>query len=127
MSEQPSYGKVLLTFARNSLIRDMTFRTNFVLDCVSSVAWSLMNIGFYLIVFTHVDSIGPEWGWGKYEFFVFLGTTWLINSLVQSFCMPNANEFILGLLQLVTMVIQVCHGKAMAPLQDSQRIAGVAI
>lgn len=93
MSDQPAYGKVLLTFARNSLIRDMTYRTNFVLDLVSSVAWSLMNIGFYLIIFTHTDSIGPEWGWGKYEFFVFLGTTWLINSLVQSFCMPNANEF----------------------------------
>jgi hypothetical protein len=25
------------------------------------------------------------------------------------------------------MIIQVCHGKAMAPLQDSQRIVGVAI
>lgn len=93
MSDQPAYGKVLLTFARNSLIRDMTYRTNFVLDCVSSVAWSLMNVGFYLIIFTHTKSIGPEWGWGKYEFFVFLGTTWLINSLVQSFCMPNAHEF----------------------------------
>jgi ABC-2 type transport system permease protein len=93
MSDHPSYGRVFLTFARNSLIRDMTFRTNFVLDCVSSVAWSLMNVGFYLIVFSHVDYIGPEWGWGKYEFFIFLGTTWLINSIVQSFCMPNANEF----------------------------------
>ncbi len=93
MSDHPAYGKVLLTFARNSLVRDMTFRANFVLDCVSSAAWALMNIGFYLIIFTHTNSIGREWGWGKYEFFVFLGTTWLINSLIQSFCLPNATEF----------------------------------
>ena len=93
MSEYPSYSRVLLTFARNSLIRDMTFRTNFLLECVSSVSWTLMNVGFYLIVFSHAPCIGPESGWGKYEFFVFLGTTWLINSLVQSFCMPNADEF----------------------------------
>jgi hypothetical protein len=30
-------------------------------------------------------------------------------------------------LQLATVVFQVCHGKTMAPLQDSQRIVGVAI
>jgi ABC-2 type transport system permease protein len=93
MSEHPSYGKVFLTFARNSLIRDMTFRTNFLLDSISSVSWTLMNVGFYLIVFHHVPNIGPDSGWGKYEFFVFLATTWLIYSIVQAFFMPNADEF----------------------------------
>jgi ABC-2 type transport system permease protein len=31
--------------------------------------------------------------WHKYEFFVFLSTTLFVNSLVQTFFMPNANEF----------------------------------
>ncbi len=93
MRDRPSYVQVFLTFARNSLIRDMTFRTNFLLESVSSVAWTLMNVGFYLIIFHHADRIGPETGWGKYEFFVFLATTWFVNSLVQTFCMPNADEF----------------------------------
>ncbi len=88
-----SYVGVFLAFAKNSLIRDMTFRTNFVLECVSSVAWTLMNVGFYLIVFNFTKSIGSNTGWGQYEFFVFLGTTWLINSIVQAFFMPNAEEF----------------------------------
>ena len=87
------YVSVFLAFAKNSLIRDMTFRTNFVLECVSSVAWTLMNVGFYLIVFNFTKSIGSNTGWGQYEFFVFLGTTWLINSIVQAFFMPNAEEF----------------------------------
>ncbi len=89
----PNYLGVFLTFARNSLIRDMTFRSNFVLDCISSVSWLLMNLGFYLIVFKHVKSIGVATGWGQNEFYVFLATTWLINSLVQAFLMPNAQEF----------------------------------
>ncbi len=88
-----SYWLVFLTFARNSLVRDTMFRTNFLLQCISSVAWTLMNVGFYLIVFAHTDMIGQGSGWGKYEFFVFLATTWLINSVVQAFCMPNAQEF----------------------------------
>lgn len=91
MQPHPSYLKVFGTFARNSLIRDMTFRTNFVLQCISSVSWTLMNVGFYLIVFNHTTRIGTDWG--KHEYFVFLATLWFITSVVQAFFMPNAQEF----------------------------------
>lgn len=90
MTDRPSYLAVFLTFVRNSLVRDMTFRTNFVLQCVSAMSWTLMNLGFYIIVFSHTNLIAE---WGKNEFFVFLATTWIINSLVQAFFMPNAQEF----------------------------------
>ncbi|WP_246109598.1 ABC transporter permease [Roseimaritima multifibrata] len=90
---RPHYGRVFLTFARNSLIRDMTFRTNFIFQCISSVSWTLMNIGFYMIIFQFTRSIGADTGWEKYHFYIFLATTWLINSLVQAFFMPNAEEF----------------------------------
>ncbi|HEX3870759.1 MAG TPA: ABC-2 family transporter protein, partial [Pirellulales bacterium] len=86
-----SYLSVWLTFARNSLVRDMTFRANFLLDAFTSVAWVSMNVGFYLIVFQFSNSVGQ--GWGKHEFFVFIATTVIINSLVEAFFLPNASEF----------------------------------
>lgn len=89
----PNYLKVFLTFARNSLIRDMTFRANFVLDCISSLGWTAMNVGFYLIIFQFTSSIGQNTGWDQDRFFLFIATTWFINSLVQAFFMPNAEEF----------------------------------
>jgi ABC-2 type transport system permease protein len=89
----PHYWKVFATFAKNSLIRDMTFRTNFILQCVSSVGWTLMNVGFYLILFQYTDTIGADTGWDRDKFFLFLATTWFINSIVQAFFMPNAEEF----------------------------------
>ncbi len=82
-----------MTFASNSLVRDMTFRTNFVLQCVSSIGWTAMNVGFYLIIFQHTGSIGEDSGWDREKFFLFIATTWFINSLVQAFFMPNAQEF----------------------------------
>ena len=88
-----NYWKVFLTFARNSLVRDMTFRTNFIIQCVSSIGWTLMNVGFYLIVFQYTDSIGEGSGWDRDKFFLFIATTWFINSIVQAFFMPNAQEF----------------------------------
>lgn len=92
-STHPSYWRVFATFARNSLVRNMLFRTNFLLEAVTSVSWALMNVGFYWIIFQHTPSIGRATGWQQYEFYVFLGTTWLINSIVQTFFMPNAEEF----------------------------------
>ena len=92
-SNHPSYWRVFLIFARNSLVRDMMFRTNFLIEAISSLSWAIMNVGLYWIIFEHTTSIGRETGWGKYEFFVFMGTTWIINSIVQAFFMPNSEEF----------------------------------
>lgn len=93
MRQFERYLRVFLTFARNSLVRDMTFRANFVIDCVSSLTWMFMNLGFYLLIFEYTDSIGAGTGWSKFQFFIFLSTTLFIFSLVQAFFMPNANEF----------------------------------
>ena len=90
---KPNYRKVFFTFARNSLVRDMTFRTNFLLQCVSSIGWTAMNVGFYMIIFQFTPSIGEGTGWDREKFFLFIATTWFINSLVQAFFMPNAQEF----------------------------------
>lgn len=89
----PVYWRVFATFARNSLVRDMTFRMNFFLQCVSSIGWTLMNVGFYLIIFQYTNTIGEGSGWDRDRFFLFIATTWFINSLVQAFFMPNAEEF----------------------------------
>jgi ABC-2 type transport system permease protein len=94
MSQPPSYVGVFLTFARNSLIRDMTFRANFLIELVSSLSWALMNLGFYTIVYDLMEREGRETiaGWSQHEFFVFIATTILVNSLVEAFFMENAEE-----------------------------------
>ena len=89
----PSYLRVLLIFIRNNLVRAMSFRANFLIECISSTSWIFMNIGFYVLVFQHVPVLVEGTGWGKLEFFVFLATTMLVNSVVQAFFMPNAQEF----------------------------------
>ncbi len=86
----PSYPRVFLTFARNSLVRDMTFRSNFLIECVTSLSWMAMNLGYYLLIYQFTGAIA---GWTKYEFFIFLATTLFVNSIVQALFMPNCEEF----------------------------------
>ena len=86
------YISILLTFARACLVRDMTFRANFVLECVTSLGWMAMNLAFYLLVFTFTPEIGLGTGWTKAPFFVFVATGLIINSIVQALFMPSAEE-----------------------------------
>lgn len=87
------YLRLVGEFMKNSLIRDIMFRGNFLLDMTASLAWMAMNLGFYLLIFRYTDSIGKNSGWEQYPFFVFLATTLFVNSLVQAFFMPNMEEF----------------------------------
>lgn len=92
------YPRLLWTFARNSLIRDLTFRSNFLIEAVSSVVWMIMNLGFYLLVFLKIEETQAAGAtatiatWEKPEFLIFIGTTMIINSVMQAFFMPNAQE-----------------------------------
>ncbi|MBS0208162.1 MAG: ABC-2 family transporter protein [Planctomycetes bacterium] len=90
---RPSYWGVFRTFLRNSLVRAMMFRGNFLLDTFTSLTWMAMQLGFYKLVFQFTPSIGNQTGWGEYEFYTFIATSLIINSLVQTFFMPNLSEF----------------------------------
>jgi ABC-2 type transport system permease protein len=61
------------------------------------MAWVMMNVGLYLLIFHYTPHLGakddPAAAWDKFQFFVFLATSMLINGLVQMFFMPNAEEF----------------------------------
>jgi ABC-2 type transport system permease protein len=96
MTERPSYLSVFWTFARNSLIRDMTFRANFLIEAVTSLSWALMNLAFYALIYGLMHkNAGPDAsiaGWGQYQFFVFIATTMLVNCIVEAFYMPNVEE-----------------------------------
>ena len=94
--QRPSYLAVFWMFARNSLIRDMTFRTNYIIDVIFGMSWALMNLGFYTLIYRlmYADGDGQAniAGWSQYEFFVFIATTILVNSFVEGFFMANAEE-----------------------------------
>ena len=57
------------------------------------MAWVLINLAFYTLIFHYTPAIGAGTGWEKYQFFLFLATGLLINSLVQALFMTNADEF----------------------------------
>ncbi|HAB12484.1 MAG TPA: hypothetical protein DCE47_12425 [Planctomycetaceae bacterium] len=89
--EQPNYRWVWLTFVRNALIREMTFRGNFLITVVTRALWFCSQILLFKIIFHNVQHITP--GWNEYQYFAFMATGMLINALVEALFMPNMANF----------------------------------
>ena len=89
--EQPNYRWVWLTFVRNALIREMTFRGNFLITVMTRALWFCSQILLFKIIFHNVQHITP--GWNEYQYFAFMATGMLINALVEALFMPNMANF----------------------------------
>jgi ABC-2 type transport system permease protein len=90
MSFRPNYARVWLTFFRNSLVRELTFRGNFLIEVVTRTFWFAAQIVLFDIIYSHVDAIQ---GWSREQYFAFMATGMLINSFVEALFMPNCAEF----------------------------------
>ena len=80
------YIRVLLTFFRNALIRELMFQGNFLIQVVTRTFWFFAQIALFEIIFRKVPAIN---GWDRDQYFAFMATGMLINSIVESFFMPN--------------------------------------
>ncbi|MEX0716505.1 MAG: ABC-2 family transporter protein [Planctomycetaceae bacterium] len=87
---RPNYLRVWLTFFRNSLVREMAFRGNFLITVVTQAFWFAAQVVLFEIIYSNVRSIND---WSREEYFAFMATGMLINAVVQAFFMPNCAHF----------------------------------
>ncbi len=87
---RPNYGRVWLMFLRNSFVRELTFRGNFLMEIVTRTFWFSAQLALFGIIYRQVHSIQD---WSQYEYFAFMATGMLINALVEALFMPNCAEF----------------------------------
>jgi ABC-2 type transport system permease protein len=71
---------------RNSLIREMSFKANFLLWMIVEVLWFCGQIVFFSIIFGNVDKIGD---WTKWEVVLLIGTHQMIAQFFQAFFFVN--------------------------------------
>jgi ABC-2 type transport system permease protein len=74
---------------RNSLIRELSFKANFILWMIVEVLWFCGQIVFFSIIFGQVDQIGD---WSKWEVVLLLGTHQMIAQLFQAFFFVNVSN-----------------------------------
>jgi ABC-2 type transport system permease protein len=80
------YLEIYWLMIRNSLIREMNFKANFVLWMLVELLWFLGQIVFIEVIFQYVDQIGD---WSKWEVILLIGTHQLIAQIFQAFFYVN--------------------------------------
>src|SRR5437879_714843 len=80
------YIEIYSIMLRNSLIREMSFKANFLLWMVVEILWFCGQIVFFSIIFGNVDHIGD---WTKWEVVLLVGTHQIIAQLFQAFFFVN--------------------------------------
>ena len=80
------YIEIYSIMLRNSLIRELSFKANFLLWMLVEVLWFCGQIVFFSIIFGNVDRIGD---WTKWEVVLLVGTHQIIAQLFQAFFFMN--------------------------------------
>lgn len=83
------YAEIYWLMIRNSLIREMNFKANFILWMVVEFLWFVGQILFLEVLFSHVDHLGD---WSKWECVLLVGTHQIIAQLFQAFFYVNLAE-----------------------------------
>lgn len=74
----------------NALVREMTFRGNFLINLVTRSFWFAAQITLFEIIYRNVDNIND---WTRFQYFAFMATGMLINAIIEGFFMPNCANF----------------------------------
>jgi ABC-2 type transport system permease protein len=80
------YLEIYRIMLRNSLVREMSFKANFVLWMFVELLWFVGQIVFIEVMFSYVDRIGD---WTKWQVVLLVGTHQLIGQLFQAFFYVN--------------------------------------
>src|SRR5438309_6467750 len=83
------YIEIYSIMLRNSLIREMSFKANFLLWMLVEVLWFVGQIVFFGIIFGSVNHIGD---WSKWEVVLLVGTHQMIAQLFQAFFFMNISN-----------------------------------
>lgn len=90
MKEAGRYLRLLGSFARFGLNREMAFRGNFLIKIVVEVLWMGILLVFYATVFQQTSVVA---GWSPWEYFFFLGCYYSLEATMEVFFLGNCSEF----------------------------------
>jgi ABC-2 type transport system permease protein len=83
------YLEIYWMMIRNSLIREMSFKANFLLWIVVEFLWFVGQVVFLEVIYGHVDNIA---GWSKWECVLLIGTHQITSQIFQAFFYVNLAE-----------------------------------
>ncbi len=83
------YAAIYLALWRNSVVREMSFKSNFLLWIVVELLWFGLQLCFIGVIYSHTDHIGS---WTKWQVVLLVGASYFIQQLFQAFFLTNCTQ-----------------------------------
>ena len=83
------YVNIYGALCRNSVMRDMQFKANFLLWLVVEMLWFGLQITFISVIYSHTDHIGT---WSRYEVIFLIGAANFIEQLFHAVFLNNITQ-----------------------------------
>jgi ABC-2 type transport system permease protein len=83
------YGRIYAALWKNSVTRELSFKTNFLMWILVEVLWFGLQLSFVGVLYLHTDTIGT---WTKWEVVLLIGASHLIQQIFQAFFLINCTN-----------------------------------
>src|SRR2546427_11697663 len=83
------YFSIYTALWKNSVTREMIFKTNFLLWIVVEVLWFGLQLSFIGVLYLHTDHIGT---WTKWQVVMLIGGSHFIQQMFQAFFLINCTN-----------------------------------
>jgi ABC-2 type transport system permease protein len=89
ISNAARYLRIYAALWKNSVTREMSFKTNFLLWIVVETLWFGLQLCFIGVLYLHTDHIGT---WTKWQVVMLIGASHLIQQIFQAFFLVNCTN-----------------------------------
>src|SRR5690348_5447879 len=86
MERLSQYFQIYRVMLRNSLIREMNFKLNFVLWLAVESLWFVGQLVFIEVIYGQVNTLGD---WTKWQMVLLVGTHQIVSQIFQAFFYTN--------------------------------------
>lgn len=83
------YGGIYTMLWRNSVVREMSFKTNFILWIIVELLWFGLQLAFFNVVYLHTERIAD---WTRWEVVMLVGASHFIQQMFQAFFLVNCTQ-----------------------------------
>lgn len=83
------YGAIYAALWKNSVVREMGFKANFVLWIFVEMLWFALQLSFFTVIYSHTDRIGT---WSKWEVVMLLGASHFIQQIFTAIFLTNCTQ-----------------------------------
>src|SRR4051812_35556495 len=85
-SKLARYGSIYIELWKNSVAREMGFKSNFILWIIVELLWFMLQLAFFNVIYSHTNNIA---GWTRWQVVLLVGASHFIQQIFQAFFLTN--------------------------------------